>query len=174
MVDRNMLWINPCVNIYMTVSNITRLLSGIFILLSFSSCIEYKDVEFLGITDYSINKLDTEDVRITLFLKIKNPNTYNIKIKKSAFDLYLNGKKLGKAKMLDDIKLEKNRSQVHEVVFEGDIKKITQGIFSNLGVLFGGTAKLRVTGKIKAKAYGIGEKFDVDVTEKIKASDFKF
>ena len=174
MVDRNMLWINPCVNIYMTVSNIIRLLSGIFILLSFSSCIEYKDVEFLGITDYSINKLDTEDVRITLFLKIKNPNTYNIKIKKSAFDLYLNGKKLGKAKMLDDIKLEKNRSQVHEVVFEGDIKKITQGIFSNLGVLFGGTAKLRVTGKIKAKAYGIGKKFDVDVTEKIKASDFKF
>lgn len=74
MFDRNMLWINPCVNIYKTVSNITRLLSGIFILLSFSSCIEYKDVEFLGITDYSINKLDTEDVRITLFLKIKNPN----------------------------------------------------------------------------------------------------
>ena len=60
------------------------------------------------------------------------------------------------------------------MVFEGDIKKITQGIFSNLGVLFGGTAKLRVTGKIKAKAYGIGKKFDVDVTEKIKASDFKF
>jgi hypothetical protein len=40
--------------------------------------------------------------------------------------------------------------------------------------LLGGTAKLRVKGKLKAKAYGLGKKFDVDFTQNIKASDLKF
>jgi hypothetical protein len=76
--------------------------------------------------------------------------------------------------MLDDVKLEKNRSQVHDVVFDGNVENITQGIFSSLGVLLGGTAKLRVKGKLKVKAYGIGKKFDVDFTQNVKASDLKF
>ena len=167
------LWTNPCVIMNMKYT-IRQLLFGISILFIFNSCIDYKEVEFLGVTDYSINKLDTEDVSITLSMKIKNPNNYNIKIKKSTFDLYLNGKKLGKTKMLDDVKLEKNRSQVHDVVFDGNMESITQGIFSSLGVLLGGTAKLRVKGKLKAKAYGLGKKFDVDFTQNIKASDLKF
>jgi LEA14-like dessication related protein len=159
----------------MNMTNTIRpLLFGISILFLFNSCIDYKEVEFLGVTDYSINKLDTEEVRITLSMKIKNPNNYNIKIKKSSFDLYLNGKKLGETKMLDDVKLGKNRSQVHDVVFDGNVEDITQGVFSSLGILLGGTAKLRVKGKLKAKAYGIGKKFDVDFAQNIKASDLKF
>jgi LEA14-like dessication related protein len=140
----------------------------------FTSCLEYKDVEFLGIDDYKIDKVSGDIVQITLKMKIENPNTYNIKVKKSTFDLYLNGKMLGKAQMKDDMKLLKKSTEVHDVVFESSYQELSKGLFSSLGMLLGGTAKLRIRGKVKAKAFGIGKKFDVDFVEDIKISDLKF
>ncbi|MBL4703637.1 MAG: LEA type 2 family protein [Flavobacteriales bacterium] len=107
-------------------------------------------------------------------MKIQNPNTYNIKVKKTTFDLFLNGKSIGKAKMLDDMKLLKSSTEIHNVVFESSYKELSKGLMSSLGLLFGGTAKFRIRGKAKAKAFGIGVKFDVDFVEEIKASDLKF
>lgn len=156
------------------VLSLKYLVIGIILLASFTSCIDYKDVEFLGITDYSLTKLDSDEVKISLKMKIKNPNNYTIKVKKSDFDLFLNGKELGKTIMLNDIKLEKNRSQIHDVVFESNLKDISSGIFSSLGILLGGKSTLRIKGELKARAFGIGKKFKVDFSQDIKASDFKF
>ena len=157
----------------MTLS-LKHIVVGLLSIFLFTSCFEYEDVEFLGIDDYTIDKVNTEEVNITLKMKVKNPNNYNIKIKKSSFDIFLNGKELGKTKMKDDIKLAKNSTDVYEVVFESSLKELSKGIFSSLGMLLGGTSKLRIKGEVKAKAFGIGKKFDVDFTEDIKASDFKF
>ena len=140
----------------------------------FTSCITYEDVEFLGIDDYKIDQVNSEKVQITLKMKLKNPNNYNIKVKKSEFDLFLNGKKLGKTKMKHDIKLKKNYTQLHDVVFESNMKDISKGLMSSLGMLFGGSSKLRIKGELKAKAFGIGKKFDVDFSQDIKASDLSF
>ncbi len=156
------------------ILSLKPLIIGFVLLYTMTSCIEYKDVEFMGITDYSMTKLNANEVKISLNMKIKNPNNYTIKIKKSVFDLFLNDKELGQTSMLNDLKLEKNRSQIHDVVFESNLKDISSGIFSSLGILFGGKATLRIKGKLKAKAFGVGKKFDVDFAQDIKASDLKF
>ncbi len=152
----------------------TYIFASLFCLFSLTGCIEYEDVEFLGVQDYSIDKVNSSDLAITIKMKVKNPNKYNIKIKKSTFELFLNDKKLGKANMLEDIKLPKESTEVHEITFVSAIKDLSSSIFSSLGMIFGRTSKLRIKGKVKAKAYGISKKFDVDVTEEIKASDLKF
>lgn len=148
-------------------------LIGLTSLLLFTSCIDYEDVKFEGIEDYSFDKVNTSEVQMTFKMKVKNPNKYNIKVKKSNFDLFLNGDKLGTTRMMQDIKLKKNSTEVHSLIFESDLASMSKGFFANLGTLFGGTSKLRIKGEIKAKAYGVGKRFKVDFTHDIKAGDLK-
>ncbi|MBT4776351.1 MAG: hypothetical protein HON99_11590 [Crocinitomicaceae bacterium] len=60
------------------ILSLKPLIIGFVLLCTMTSCIEYKDVEFMGITDYSMTKLNANEVKISLKMKIKNPNNYNI------------------------------------------------------------------------------------------------
>ena len=153
---------------------IQSLLAILLTSLLFTSCIEYEDVEFLGVENYSIDKVSSDDVKITLHMKIENPNTYNIKVKKSILNLYLNDKKLGKAIMQEDVKLMKKSTEVHQIAVVATVKDLSKGLLSSLGMLFGKTADLRIQGDVKAKAFGIGKTFEVDFTQEISAADLKF
>jgi LEA14-like dessication related protein len=157
----------------MTLS-LRHIIVGLISVCLFTSCLEYEDVEFMGVDDYTIDQVSASEVKITLKMKVKNPNSYNIKIKKSSFDIFLNDKELGETRMKDDVKLLKNSTDVYEVEFVSNLKDLSKGIFSSLGMLLGGSSKLRIKGEAKAKAFGIGKKFDVDFIQDIKASDFKF
>lgn len=153
---------------------IKRYILLLLLAISFSSCIEYDDVEFLGVENYSFDKVSTDIINIRIDMKVMNPNTYNIKIKKSAFDIFVNDKALGKAHMTDDIKLTKKSTEVHSVVFKTSLKDLSKSLMGSLGVLFGGKVKVKFKGRVKAKAFGVGKKFDVDFEEAMSMKDFKF
>ena len=61
------------------------------------SCITYKEVEFKGVENVGVGKIKNNTIPISLGVRISNPNNFNIKIKKSYFDVYLEGQHLGKS-----------------------------------------------------------------------------
>ncbi len=65
-------------------------------IVSLSSCFEYEDVDFKGIQDFSLADRTKENILIRLDLKVNNPNTYNITIKPTTLDVFINGKNAGK------------------------------------------------------------------------------
>ena len=106
----------------MYLSRLAIFISFCFVL---TGCIEYNDVEFRGIEGYSFDKVSTDVINIKIDAKVENPNTYNIKIKKTALDVLINGKVIGKANMIDDIKLIKQSTGVYSIVFQTSMKNIT-------------------------------------------------
>lgn len=129
----------------------------------------------LGVEGYNLDGVKSDYVDLAITVKINNPNNYNIRIKKTVLDLFIEKKKVGKAKMKNDIVLKKEANDEYTFVVQANYKELSNSVFSSLGsVLFKSSIKLGVKGKVKAKAFGlVGKKFDVDIEENISMKDLK-
>ncbi len=155
---RNLLRINQLLAITLIAG--LGLLSG--------GCTTYQDVDFLGVTDYEIIDYDTEGIEAEFTMKIKNPNPYNIKIKDSDIDLYINGDRLGKAKLTNNIKLKKKTTKEYKVRLKSKFDKVGSSVLTLGKSLFGGSVKVRAKGWVKASAFMISQKVKFDVSENVK------
>lgn len=150
-----------------------KIVSIMVLVVTLFSCSSYKEVELLSVGDYAVGPVSKETMDIFVNLEVNNPNNYNIKIKKTTLDLYLDGKKIGEAPMKEDILLKKKTQDNYQFTIRADYKQLSKKLFSNLGALFGKkTIKLGVKGQVKAKAMGVvGKKFDLDVEEEVNIKE---
>ena len=137
------------------------------------SCTAYKEVELIGVNYYALGDLAKETVDLTVKLEVNNPNAYNIRIKKTTLDLFLEGKEVGKAKMQKDIVLKKKTQQEYEFTIRANYKELSGAVLKSIGSLIGkNKVSIGLKGKVKAKAFGIvGKKFDLDVKESINLKE---
>ena len=147
-----------------SIKNLVIVILSVFTL---TSCFDYEDVEFKGMEGFNIEERNENNLTVRLDMKVDNPNDYNITVKKSTLDIYLNGKYVGKTKMQNPIKLKKRKEGIYPVYLKtngSDLMKVGLG---SLGGLMGGNLKVRLKGDVKAKAYGIGKTFPIDVEEPV-------
>jgi len=142
-----------------------------FLVLTFSivACISYKEVKVIEITDVGVKKFTAKGVEVEVAMQIKNPNNYNIHIVDSDLELFVEGNRIGTAKIDNKITLPKKSNQIHRFILKSSLKDMGSSVFPLLmRVLGGGTIDLHIKGDIKAKAKGIGKRFPVDFKEKVK------
>ena len=139
----------------------------LFLAVSLTSCFDYEDVDFKGVQKFGLEDRSGGNITIRLDLKVSNPNKYNITIKKSALDVFVSGNKVGKAKMKNDIVLKKNKEDVYPLYLTLSEKDLLGSAMSSLGSLLSGSMKVGIKGNIKAKVYGVGKKFPIDVEESV-------
>mgnify|MGYP005999535615 CR=1 FL=1 len=139
----------------------------LFCSLVLSSCFEYEDVNFKGMQGFNIEERTDDHILLRIDLKVDNPNKYNIKIKKSALDIYLNGKFVGKTKMKKKIVLKKKTEDVYPVYLKTSGQDILKGAMTSLGSLLGGKINIGLKGDVKASVYGVGKKFPIDEEESV-------
>ena len=143
---------------------------GIITLMSFvflTSCFDYEDVEFKGVQNVGLEGRSEGNITLRIDMKVNNPNNYNIKIKKSALDVYVNGSKVGKTKMKNNIVLKKNYQEVYPLYLSLSEKELKSSALSTIGSFLKGSMKIRIKGDIKAKVYGVGKKFPIDIEEPV-------
>lgn len=134
-----------------------------------SSCVDYKDVEIVGIKDIKVEKIDQSGVKATISLQVKNPNNYKISVVGSDLDLYVNGNKLGKAELKDKIKLKKNSNDVHVFRVESNFKDAGMALLpSLLTAITKGSVQLKIKGTIKGKAFLVCKKIPVEFSENVR------
>ncbi|HKK40543.1 MAG TPA: LEA type 2 family protein [Cryomorphaceae bacterium] len=135
---------------------------------SLTSC-SYEDVEVENITGVKIQKLDKEGISFTANLQVTNPNGYKIHITSTDADLFLDGRKAGKAKLENNIVIPANFNDVIEAKvrtdFEGGSLKLIPII---LGAAVSKKVNLQAKGTLKARSFIIGQKFDFDYTHEAK------
>ncbi len=136
-------------------------------IITLSGCFEYEDVDFKGVQNFSLADRTKENVLIRLDLKVDNPNTYNITIKPTTLDVFINGKHAGKTKMKDKIVLKKNTTGVYPLYLQAKTQEIMGAMTGSLGSLFSGKVKVGVKGDVKAKVYGVGKKFYLNEEETV-------
>jgi LEA14-like dessication related protein len=144
--------------------------SFLFLLaLSLFSCLQYKEVQIIKVTDVGIKDVSTKAIEIEVSMQIKNPNKYDISIVDSDLTLFLKGKKLGTANIKEKIKLKKKSNEIHRFVIQSNLKDIASGVLPIImGLMTKDSIELEVKGDIKAKAKGISKKVPIDFKEKVK------
>jgi len=148
------------------MKSVSLFLTTLLISLMFCSC-EIEDVDFKGIENFKVLKQDMDDIVVRFDMRVNNPNKFNIKIAKTSLDIYINGNKVGKAKMKEGIKILKKKEDAYPVYLKTNGKDVMKGMMGSLGSLFGGDVKVRIKGNVKAKVYGIGKKFEIDEEQSV-------
>jgi LEA14-like dessication related protein len=135
-------------------------------------CFDYQDVDFKGVKNVSLLERTEDKLKIQVDVLVDNPNTFNIKVKKSTLDIYLNGKYVGKTSLDDKIVLKKNKEDVYFVVLNANTREIMKAAMGSIGGLLKGEATIGLKGKVKGSVYGITKSVDIDMAEKINLKDF--
>jgi LEA14-like dessication related protein len=139
----------------------------LFSVVFLTSCFDYEDVDFKGVQNIGLEDRSGGIITLRMDIKVNNPNSYNIKIKKSSLDVFVNGSKVGKTKMKNNIVLKKNHQDVYPLYLTLSEKELKSSALSSIGSLLTGKMKVRVKGEIKAKVYGIGKKVPIDLEESV-------
>jgi len=152
--------------------NLTKLCTYLTILIisvfSFS-CIQYKEVEVIKVSDVGIKNISINGIEIGVSIQIKNPNKYNISIVDSDLTLFADGKKIGAANVKEKVTLPKKSNKIHQFTIQTSVKDITSNTLPLLMSLMSkSNLEVQIKGDIKAKAKGIGKRFPVDFKERVK------
>ena len=137
---------------------------------SLSSCITYEDVEVKDVGNIQYDNLlnPGEDKKVSVELVVYNPNSYNIKIKKADLDVYVAGKKVGRIDSDKAFLIRKESETTHELVILIDSGSVLKAAMSGgLKALTSGKVDVRIKGRVKGKAFGVGKWFDVDHKEEV-------
>ena len=149
--------------------NFSKLSVVIVLLLSFSSCIEYKEVEITNIKHVKLLEFSKKGLIVESEIQIKNPNSFKLSIVDSDFDIFVKGSKLAKASIDNDIVLAKNSEEYHTVIMKSDYKDFADGaLVKMLGLTMGSREiDFKVDGYITGKAFFIKKKVHVSHEEKV-------
>tara|TARA_R110001592_G_scaffold32788_5_gene114510 strand:- start:6014 stop:6472 length:459 start_codon:yes stop_codon:yes gene_type:complete len=143
----------------------------LLLLLSFSlySCVEYKDVEVIDVSDIRVKSLTTSVVEVEFKMQINNPNNYKISVVDSDLELFIKDKKIGSAKIQDKIVLPKKSNKKHTIVVETGLSDMLTGAIPILmGLMFDSNIELQVKGEIRARAKSLSKSFPVDFKERVE------
>ncbi|MFI5203508.1 MAG: LEA type 2 family protein [Flavobacteriales bacterium] len=131
-------------------------------------------MEYVKLNDYSVNKLSENEAKITLNVKLDNPNNFKIKITKSNLDITVAGNDAGKVDIVEKITLKKKTEGDYDIIISVDPEKIAAAALkSGLTVLLTGKVTVRVKGWVKGRAFGIGAKVDVDESHNVDVGKLK-
>ncbi len=92
-----------------------RSLSYLIVCLIISSCAPFVRPEFVSYEGFKMGKMDAKQVSFSLSIKLKNPNSYALKVKKSSLSLSIDAGKIGILNLEKTIKLPRNKETIVEI-----------------------------------------------------------
>ena len=149
----------------------TLKLSFLFsLVLLLQSCIVFKDLAYKGIDSYKVEEISMKGLKLSLSVKIENPNWFKIKAKGGEIDVKLGGNSLGKFSLIDEVILPKKSDGIVRVRIESKFKSLLGGGIIGIMSMFrsGGETEIELKGYIKARALGVVKKIPISSKENLK------
>jgi LEA14-like dessication related protein len=146
-----------------------RLILCFVFLLSLSGCIEQPELK--GFSNFKVDQFNKNKVSFSIDVKLFNPNAQNLKLRGALLDIYIDERYIGKAKLLEKIKLKRKSTTESSVPVE---MLIEDGMLFKLMriAMSGKTVDVRFNGLIKASASIIPVRKKIDETRPIDLSKF--
>lgn len=143
-----------------------------FLFVSLLSSCNVQDVEMVKVNGYNIGRDDNDKIKLTLNIRIDNPNNFKIKVKKTDLNLTVSGSNAGKISLEDKIILLKKTETDYDFVLIADSKQVSRAVIqAGIGIALSGKVNLNVKGWIKGKVCGIGKKIDIDEKQSLSIKD---
>lgn len=134
------------------------------------SCVVFKDLEYKGIESYSVDNISMTGIKLTLNVKISNPNWFKIKAKGGSLVVKANNMDLGTFSLTDEVVLKKKSEGVVNVKIESKFKSLLGGGIMGLLSMAtnGGKVDINIEGHIRASALGMSKNIPISTTETIE------
>ncbi len=117
-----------------------------------ASCRTPKDFQFQQVQNFSIGAAGLKESKLTMDVKLYNPNNYKMKLKKADLDVYLNGSRLGKMNLSKKYLVPCNDTFCLPITVDVDMKNI---LANAVQLMMNNEATVKLTGKVKAGRHGI-------------------
>lgn len=152
------------------MQSILRLSVFLCLILSMQSCVVFKDLEYKGIESYSVDNISMTGIKLTLNVKISNPNWFKIKAKGGSLVVKANNMDLGTFSLTDEVVLKKKSEGVVNVKIESKFKSLLGGGIMGLLSMAtnGGKVDINIEGHIRASALGMSKNIPISTTETIE------
>ncbi len=124
-----------------------------------TSCTFYEP-EMRGGESFKMEKLDGNEVRFSAGAKVYNGNWFAVKLKKSTFDLYVDGDYMGKVHLLKKVKMKAKKETDLQANFLAELEG--NALMKSLGLAMKGDVEVRMKGKIKGGVFIFSKKLDFD------------
>lgn len=153
---------------FLKINTLGIILLSVFMLL-LNSCITYKDIEVEKVEFRNIKNVTSKGFDVHVAIHVNNPNKYRIHIVKAHVDLLLSDEKVGAAAVDKKMTLKGQTSEEYIFIINAEYKGLaSSAIPSIISIATSGTIPLRAKGNMKARAYWIGKKVEVDYYEKMR------
>jgi LEA14-like dessication related protein len=139
-----------------------------------TSCFSYKDVNYQGVENFKMGKIQDGQLTVNFDLKLDNPNKYKIKIKPTELLIFLGDKEFATASLDKKLVIQKRSSLSYPIQIKAKLKNVLSGGFGGMmDIVMNRSAEVRIKGPVKGSVYGFSRKMMVDEVRSIDLSDFK-
>jgi len=140
----------------LNASKIIIILTAFFLA---TSCTFYEP-EFRGGENIKMGKLNGKTLKLTVDADIYNENSFALKVKPSTLDVYIEDQYMGKVHL--DKKFKMKRKSTTRVSAPLTLTLADGAMFKLLALANKKNLKIRLSGKVKAGAFFISKKIDVN------------
>ena len=142
-----------------------KILIILFTLLTFASCISFKEPEFKGMNGYEMGKLSGSEVSLTLKPIVYNPNSYALKVKKSVLDLEVEGKSFGKIFLEKKISAKGRKTSELQVPLRIELE--SGAMLKAMPLMLKDSVRVLLRGDLKGGVLFFTKKFPVEFDKNI-------
>lgn len=135
--------------------------------MSLSSCLSYKEVELIDVTDIRVERMDARGVAVRVNALVNNPNNYRIHAQEPDVDLYLNDKFIGKGVLDSVITLLPKTTQVYSIPMHAELQGGSLLMVLLSGALGGNEVKLAAKGTVVGRVGLFRKRFPFEFEETI-------
>jgi LEA14-like dessication related protein len=157
-------------NKFNQVKRLKKYIYIVSILLLFTSCSLFKDIQLNSIKDIRPSIKD-KAVIINTSVEINNSNFYNVAVKSTDLQVLLDDKELGNLALVDKVIFKRKTTDTYTLKLK--MKMADGALFTILRNVFKKEVSLTFKGKIKGSAFGIPKTININETKTIDASLLK-
>jgi LEA14-like dessication related protein len=141
------------------------------ILLGFSSCATYEDLEFERMDGFKLDSIKGREISMTVGAVVTNPNWFAIKLLPSTVKVYLEGQLIGEVHLNDKVKIRRKQENTLSVPLNATLED--GAMFSLIRYSMKDTLSIRMTGDVRAGVLFISKKITIDENRKISGKGLK-
>jgi LEA14-like dessication related protein len=141
------------------------------ILLGFSSCATYEDLEFERMDGFKLDSIKGREISMTVGAVVTNPNWFAIKLLPSTVKVYLEGQLIGEVHLNDKVKIRRKQDNTLSVPLNATLED--GAMFSLIRYSMKDTLSIRMTGDVRAGVLFISKKITIDENRKISGKGLK-
>ena len=137
------------------------------IALGFSSCLNIDPVELKEVRNIRIESIEDNELKLELELVISNPNNKKFSVRDADLNISMGDILLGKLSELEPFSIPAHSSKSYKVPITVDMEHLEKNAKQLTKSVFKRGTTIKIQGYIKARAFMVSKKIEIDEETKI-------